>query len=137
MRNATRHQTKRQQRSDGTFAFYARHTLDCPRAGVTHSWWEALTPTRDDNAAGFKRCEYLRILPGTDPDYDRVYGMRADAESLNAQLEHDFHKNRLPAWGLANQTLAVLLACVTHNAWARWVWQRELQQQNAPPGHAA
>ena len=63
--------------------------------------------------------------------------MRADTESLNAELERAFHKNRLPAWGQDNQTLAVLLACMSQNSWARWVWHRELARQQAPPAQAA
>lgn len=33
----------------------------------------------------------LRRSPPTDLDYGRVYGMRADTESLNAQFERAFY----------------------------------------------
>ena len=36
--------------------------------------------------------------------------MRQDTESLNAQLERAFYGQRLPAWGVHNQTAVVLLA---------------------------
>lgn len=51
-----------------------------------------------------------------DGDYSRVYGMRADTESLNAQFERAFHNRRLPTWGLHNQTVAVLMAALAQNA---------------------
>jgi len=72
----TRHQTKRDRKSDGTWAFYARHTLTCRMSDGVHDRWEPLTPTRTDEAHKFNRSDYLRVLPPTDPDYSRVYGMR-------------------------------------------------------------
>jgi hypothetical protein len=60
--------------------------------------------------------------------------MRQDAESLNAQLEHKFHKKRLPAWGLHRQALAVVGAVLAQNAWALHVWNLEAAHQaNSPP----
>jgi len=87
--------------------------------------------------AGFHRGEYLRAVPGNDTDYARVYGMRADTESLNATLEQAFHKQRLPAWGLHNQTVVVLMAVIAQNSWARHVWNRELDRQHPPPDREA
>ena len=81
-----------------------RHTLSCHTTATTHDWWEPLTPTQADEEHKFNRSEYLRVLSPTNPDYDRVYGMRADTESLNAQFERAFYNRRLPAWGLHNQT---------------------------------
>ena len=132
-----RGQVKRQRNRDGTYAYYARFRLPCPRTGTTHSWWEPLTPTQGDARHGFNRSEYLRVLPENDDDYARVYGMRADTESLNATLEQAFHKQRLPAWGLHNQTVVVLMAVIAQNSWARHVWNRELDRQHPPPDRAA
>ena len=80
--------------------------------------WLNRCPSRIDHAE-FDRSDYLRVLPPTDPDYPRVYGMRADTESLNAQFERAFYNRRLPAWGLHNQTVIVLMAALAQNAWAR------------------
>jgi hypothetical protein len=60
--------------------------------------------------------------------------MRQDTESLNAQLERAFYGQRLPAWGVHNQTAIVLLAALADNAWARHVWYDEVQHQAGPPG---
>lgn len=82
----------------------------------------------------FNRTEYLRIAPATSLDHRRLYGMRQDTESLNAQLERAFYGQRLPAWGVHNQTGIVLLAAVAENAWARQVWYDEARHQaNHPP----
>jgi hypothetical protein len=128
---------KRDRRTAGRFAFYARHSLKCRHGTGIHSWWEPLTPTNEDRNAGDNRCEYLRLLPGNHDECTRVYSMRADTESLNAQLEHAFHKNRLPAWGQQRQMIIMLLACFAQNSWARHVCHREAARQQAPPGTAA
>ncbi len=69
--------------------------------------------------------------------------MRADTESLNAQFERAFCNRRLPAWGLHNQTVIVLIAALAQNAWARHTWQRAIDRQQCtatsgcltPPPH--
>jgi hypothetical protein len=128
-----RGQIRREQRADGTWAIYAEHRLPCSSTDATHTWHESLTPTADDARADFNRAEYLRALPRDDPDHARVYGMRADTESLHAQLEYAFHKQRLPAWGEHRQTLVITFAAVAQNAWALHVWNREVARQHPPP----
>ncbi len=56
--------------------------------------------------------------------------MRADTESLNAQFERAFYNRRLPAWGLHNQTVVVLMAALAQNAWARHTWQRAIDRHS-------
>jgi len=65
--------------------------MTCTITGCTHTWWKPYTVVTTDKAAGFNRAEYLRPIPRDDPEYPRVYGMRADTESLHAQLEFAFH----------------------------------------------
>ena len=136
-RELTRHQTKRDttRHKDGTVRhqFYARYTLACP-GHDDHGWWEPLLNTSEDAEVKFNRPEYLRVTPTTSRDHRRLYGMRQDTESLNAQLERAFYGQRLPAWGLHNQTTVVLLAAIAENAWARQVWREEAGHQAlAPP----
>lgn len=130
-----RHQTKRDvtRHKDGSVKhqFYARYSLPCPRTGEDHVWWEPLLAVAGDQKAKFNRCEYLRIVPPTASEHDRLYGMRQDTESLNAQLERAFYGQRLPAWGVHNQTVIVLMAALAENAWARAVWTEELARQAA------
>jgi hypothetical protein len=132
-----RHQTKRENalRKDGSrkFQFYARYTLPCD-GHEPHDWWEPLLPVRSDKTARFNRGEYLRILPTSSERHLRLYGMRQDTESLNAQLDRAFYGRRLPAWGVHNQTTVVLLA-LAENAWARQVWLQAVADQHGsePP----
>ena len=124
---------KRDRKTDGSWAFYARQTLPCRCIDGVHDWWEPLTPTQSHEAHRFNRSDYLRVQPPTDPDYSRVYGIRADTESLNAQFERAFYNRRLPASGLHNQTVIVLMAALAQNAWARPTWQRAIDRQQSPP----
>ena len=71
-----------------------------------HDWWEPLTPMKTDADHKFNRSEYLRVLPPTDSDYSRVYGMRADTESLNAQFERALYNRRLSAWDCTTRRLS-------------------------------
>ena len=139
-RELTRHQTKRDttRHKDGTVRhqFYARYTLSCS-GRADHGWWEPLLNTAEDSKAKFNRAEYLRITPTTGLDHRRLYGMRQDTESLNAQLERAFYGQRLPAWGVHNQTTVVLLAAVAENAWARHVWYDEADHQAQRPPNLA
>lgn len=117
-----RHQTKRditvhKDRTE-THQFYAKYSLLCPRTTTTHTWWEPLLPIASDEANKFNRCEYLRIVPATSVEHERLYGMRQDTESLNAQLERAFYGQRIPAWGVHNQTVIVLMSALAENAWA-------------------
>lgn len=128
----TRHQTKRDQnrRKDGTtrHQFYGRYSMPC-HEGDDHHWWEPLLPVKADESAKFNRSEYLRVVPTTSDQQRRMYGMRQDTESLNAQLERAFYGQRIPAWGVKNQTVMVLMAAFAENAWARKIWRDELDRQ--------
>ena len=130
----SRHQTKRDttRHTDGTrrHQFYARYTLPCHRTGTTHTWWEPLLAVATDSTAKFNRAEYLRVVSTHSDQHRRLYGMRQDTESLNAQLERAFYGQRLPAWGVHNQTTIVLMAVFAENAWARQIWHTELQRQD-------
>jgi len=124
-----RHQTKRDVtvHKDGSevHQFYAKYSLPCPRTSSTHTWWEPLLPTASDAATKFNRSEYLRIVPATSAEHERLYGMRQDTESLNAQLERAFYGQRMPAWGVHSQTVVLLCAALAENSWARAVHAAE------------
>ena len=124
---------KRQKLSTGNWNLLVEYRLSCPETGKVHRWHEPLTTIGTDAAGKFLRAEYLRGVSADDPDFDRVYGMRSDVESLNAQLEHAFHKQRIPALGTANKTMVLMFAAMAQNAWARHAWLREVDHQAAPP----
>jgi hypothetical protein len=63
--------------------------------------------------------------------------MRQDTENLNAQLERAFYGQRLPAWGIHNQTTIVLLATLAENAWTRHLWHHQTTRAPARRHHPA
>jgi hypothetical protein len=132
-----RHQTKRDitRRKDGSRAhqFYAHYSMPCSRTQTVHTWWEPLLPIASDNETKFNRCEYLRVVPALSEKHQRVYGMRQDTESLNAQLERAFYGMRLPAWGVHRQTAVVLCAALAENAWALAVSRSESDAASKRP----
>ncbi len=132
-----RGKVRRDALASGLWSLYAVHRLPCAQTGVTHEWSESLTPTSTDESYGFNRSEYMRAYQRSDPDYRRIYAMRQDTESFNVQFEQMFYKNRLPAWGLHRQTLAVLGAVMAQNAWALYVWHHLAEANKEPPGAAA
>ena len=110
----TRGQIKRQTytHSDGTtrYTFSIKLTIDtCPECGHTHTWWESLTGKKSDEKSKFNRAQYLRAYTPADPDeWSRVYHMRGDVESNNARIEVAWHGQRMPAWGVHNQSIVML-----------------------------
>ena len=48
----------------------------------------------EDAAEKLNRTEVYRGIPRGDPDFDRVYARRADAESINRALEDTLYWNR-------------------------------------------
>ncbi len=78
----------------------------------------------------------LHRLQTSSPRHKQLYGMRQDTESLNAQLERAFYGQRLPAWGVHNQTTVVLLATLAENSWARHTWHA-YRARTDPLGAAA
>lgn len=111
---------------------YGRHSLPCP-GHPDHVWWEPLLTSDADTRTGFNRTEYLRVAPATSPDHRRLYGMRQDTETLNAQLERAFYGQRLPAWGVHNQTAVDLLATLADNARALKGWRDEAEHRQHHP----
>jgi hypothetical protein len=53
------------------------------------------------------------------------------------QFERAFYNRRLPAWGLHNQTVIVLMAALAQNALDRHTWQRAIDRQHSPTPVAA
>ena len=67
--------------------------------------------------------------PSPPAPLSRAYGMRAATESLNAQLEFDFHNRRLPRLGLYNETGHRADDRTRQSARARHTWQRAFDRQ--------
>lgn len=109
----TRGQINRQTytRADGTstYTFTIQLTIEtCPECGQTHTWWESLTSKKSDEKSKFNRAQYLRAHTPADPEeWSRVYHMRGDVESNNARIEVAWYGQRMPAWGVHNQSIVM------------------------------
>jgi len=102
-----------------------------------HGDHEILVPlhiTKADVAKGLNRPEYLRQLPPDGEDYDRTYGFRPDAESLNCQVEARFYFHRLPAYGVDRQKLILIGLAQSENAVSRYHHEARQQASADPPG---
>lgn len=74
--------------------------------------------TDHDIATGFNREENLRIIPPSDPDHDRLYGLRNDTESGNRLLDDSMLRERAHTVGWRRQTLDVMMWAAVRNATA-------------------
>jgi hypothetical protein len=64
--------------------------------------------TPQDTARRFNRTENVRPIPPSDPDFARLYPRRADAESINRNLEDTLWLGRAHSIGHARQHLNLL-----------------------------
>ncbi len=56
-----------------------------------------------DAARKLNRTENLRAIPPGDPDFERIFPLRADAESINRGLEDTLYLRRAHSVGRARQ----------------------------------
>ena len=71
----------------GTYRWYSDHRLPDDHGGGTIT--ARLHGNNDDAKRKFNRTENVRPIPADDPDFDRLYARRNDAESINRHLDDD------------------------------------------------
>jgi hypothetical protein len=79
-----RRQVKRPRRSDGSFHFSVGYEVPCP----LEPFWVWISPHADHPDKDAARAENVRIIAATDPDGQRIVGLRSDAEA------HHYHYKR-------------------------------------------
>ncbi|WP_157544530.1 hypothetical protein [Nocardioides halotolerans] len=89
-----RGQVKRVRRSTGAFHFNVAFRIECPIEPFTV--WLSPHPGKDADA---RRPENLRIIPTTDPDAQRLQGIRSDAESFHSHYKRTLIVNRAMSLG--------------------------------------
>jgi hypothetical protein len=62
----------------------------------------------DDAKRKLNRTENFRVIPRGDPDFDRLYARRGDAESINRALEDTLYWNRAHSVGHLRQEADML-----------------------------
>lgn len=109
----------------GTHRWYIDFAATC---GTVHH--QRIDITDDDAARGFNRAEHLRQHTKTDEGdsvYDRCYGWREDAESLNNTLDRTLYGGRMTAHTAPRQHGVMIGFALGRNAIANYIHQRKAQ----------
>ena len=70
--------------------------------------------TTEERETGKRRTRALRVIPeGTDPDFDRIFGLRQDPESTNSHIKSLLRNGRARTVGTDRQTLNLIAYQVT------------------------
>lgn len=104
-----RGQVKRVRRATGQFHFNVAYTLHCPIEPFT-IWLSPHAGTDPDS----RRPENLRIIPASDPDAQRLQGIRSDAESFHSHYKRTLIADRAMSLG-AHRGLVDLYCFALYN----------------------
>lgn len=91
---------------------------------------ERIGHSAEDRARGYNRTEHLRQHTKTDTGdslYDRCYGWREDAESLNNTLDRTLYGGRMTAHTATRQHAVMIGFALGRNAIANYIHQRQAQ----------
>lgn len=116
----------RRPNADGTYRWYIEFALSC---GTVHR--ERIDTTNEDRARRYNRAEHLRqyTKEGADGVYERSYGWREDAESVNDLIQQTLYKGRMIAYSAARQYLVMLGFALGRNSLARLLRRRRAEPQ--------
>lgn len=108
--------THRARSKAGTYRWYNDHRLPDEHGAGTIT--VRLHGNTDDAKRKFNRTENLRPIPPDDPDFDRLYGRRNDAESINRHLGETLWLGRAHSIGHHRQGLNLLTYALCVNGLA-------------------
>lgn len=107
----TRTAVKRSRRAGGSYHFNVGYQLHCLREPFTV--WLSPHPGRDGDTA---RPEQLRVLPTGDPDAQRLYGIRSDAESFHSNYKRTLIVDRAMSLGWRRGLVDLYAFALLNNA---------------------
>ena len=130
----TRRAVKRSRRGNGQYHFNVGYELDCPSEPFTV--WLSPHPGRGGDTA---RPEQLRILPTGDPDAQRLYGIRSDAEGFHSNFKRTLIVDRAMSLGWRRGLVDLYCFALLNNALTehRAAQEEDLTLQHAPRGLTA
>ena len=111
-----RQQVRRYQRGRGGWRFSLGVVVPCPKGSYV-TW---ISPHPQAGERGHGRPDQLRLLPESDPHFQRLYGLRNDSESINRGYKRTLIADRAGARGWRRQVLDLSSWGVLTNALA---WQ--------------
>lgn len=114
--------THRARSKSGTYRWYNDHRLPAEHGGGTIT--VRLHGNNDDTRRRFNRTENVRPIPADDPDFDRLYGRRNDAESINRHLDDTLWLGRAHSVGRYRQGLNLLTYALCVNGLALHLHRR-------------
>lgn len=106
--------THRRADKSGQYRWYNDYQLPTQLGGTTLTI--RLHGNAEDTARKLNRTENLRPTPPGDPDFERIFGLRADAESINRGLEDTLYLRRAHSGGRARQHLNLLGWALMNNS---------------------
>ncbi len=106
--------THRNADKSGRYRWYNDYRLPDRLGGGTLT--VRLHGNDDDQARKLNRTENLRPIASTDPDFERLYPRRNDAESINRDLDDTLYLRRAHTVGHARQHLNLLGYALVNNA---------------------
>jgi hypothetical protein len=110
---------------NGTYRWYIEFIPLCGTASL-----ERIDIVKTDPDKGYNRIEHLRQHTKTEQGdglYDRCYGWREDAESLNNTLDRTLYGGRMTAHSAARQHGVMIGFALGRNAIASFIHQRRKQ----------
>ncbi len=108
--------THRTRSKAGTFRWYSDHRLPAEHGGGVIT--VRLHGNDEDTKRRFNRTENVRPIPPGDPDFDRLYGRRNDAESINRHIDDSLWLRRAHSIGQHRQTLNLVTYALCVNGLA-------------------
>ena len=99
-----RRQVRRYQRGGGGWRFSVGVVVPCPKG--TYVTW--ISPHPQPGERGHGRPDQLRLLPESDPHFQRLYGLRNDSESINSGYKRTLIVDRAAARGWRRQVIDLL-----------------------------
>ena len=115
-----------------SFRWYNDYALPADLGGGTYT--VRLHANDDDVKRKFNRTENVRPIPPGDPDFQRLYRRRNDAESINRALDDTLFLRRAHSIGHQRQHLNLITYALCVNSLAV---HRHGQPSSAPPGRLA
>lgn len=107
-----RRQIKRPRRASGRYHFNVAYEVPCEHGSFT-AW---VTPHALAGERDHSRADAVRVIAEGEPTFDRIYGLRNDAESFNSELKRTLLVDRAMSLGARRQLLDVLCYALLHNA---------------------
>lgn len=94
------------QKDKAAYRFYNQYEM--PKEYATREITVRLHNSAEEEARRLNRAENLRAIPPGDPDFGRLYARRADAESLNRNLEDSLYLKKAHSLGHLRQEADLL-----------------------------